>query len=175
MVGDVSCYPSMALQVHSELINTSVWHHTPQGWRAGEDGPLGADLRCCPDQWRSSVGKALGQIFKKWAAWVWHSGQPYMAFDGGWSSTSKYSKKGTAAYGLLPPCPSAGQHSTMHPVASAPGDHGPLGAGLRWCPEWWHGSVGKASCQSLKNGSMGVAFRPALHGMRWRVVQNNDI
>ena len=59
-------------------------------------------------------------------------------------------KKGTTAYGLLPPRPSAGQHGTKHPVASAPGDCGPLGAGLRWCPEQWHGSVGKASCQNSK-------------------------
>ena len=81
--------------------------------------------------------------------------------------------KGAAAYGLLPPRPSAGQHGARHPVASAPGDHGPLGTGLRWYLEQWHDSMGKASHQSSKKmGSMGVAFGPALHGIRWRVVQH---
>ena len=58
--------------------------------------------------------------------------------------------KGAAAYGVLPPRPSAGQHGTTHPMASALGHHGPLGAGLRWCPEQWRGSVGKASRQNSK-------------------------
>ena len=49
-----------------------------------------------------------------------------------------------------PPRPSASQHGTRHPVASAPGEHGPLGAGLRWFPEQWRGSVGKASHQNSK-------------------------
>ena len=139
----------------------------------GDHGPLGAGLWWCPEQWRGSVGKALHQSLKKWAAWVWHSGQLCMACDGGWSNTSKYSKKGVAAYGLLPPHPGAGQHGTRHSVASAPGDHGPLGAGLQWCLEQWRGSVGKAFRQnSKKMGSMGVAFGPALQGMRWRVVQH---
>ena len=58
--------------------------------------------------------------------------------------------KGAAAYGLLPPRPSASQHGTRHPVASAPGEHGPLGASLRWCPEQWRGSVGNVSHQNSK-------------------------
>ena len=74
---------------------------------------------------------------------AWH------AMEGG-PAQGNIAKKGVAAYGLLPPRPSAGQHGTTHPVVSALGDHGSLGAGLWLCPEQWHGSVRKVWHQNSK-------------------------
>ena len=76
-------------------------------------------------------------------------------------------KKGTTTYGLLPTRPSAGQHGTTHPVASVPGDHGPLGAGFWRCPDQWRGSVESVVPEFEDMGSMGVAIEPPLHGMQW--------
>ena len=75
--------------------------------------------------------------------------------------------KGIEAYGLLAPRPSADQHGPRNPVASAPGEDGPLGTACGGARSSGTALWERRRARIPKNGQHGHGIRasPTVHAM----------
>ena len=133
----------------------------------GEHGPLGA---ACGGARRSGAA-----LWERRLARIPRNGQhghgirdsPAEHAMVGGSRQVNITIKGAAAYGLLPPRPSASQHGPRHPVSSAPGEHGPLGAACGGARSSGAALWERRRARIPRNGEHGRVIRasPAEHAM----------